>query len=106
MKDLFITKKIFDPNLTGKAVQLYGIDSKGGYWGKNIYLVSKADGEILRLIGNTGIVVKIHLENFDGGNLNLVVLEVPKKFEGREIEKQVGAAYWDNKRSEFPDDGE
>ena len=76
---MFIKKTVFDPSLTGKAVELSGIDSKGGYWLNNVYLVSKADGEILRLIGNTGIVVKIHIESFDGGSLKMVVLEIPKK---------------------------
>jgi hypothetical protein len=71
---MFITKKVFDPSLMGKAVYINGEDASGGLW-DNVFLVSRVDADIIHLITNTGIALKFHMDNFESGILKMDVWE-------------------------------
>lgn len=73
LPNLFVTTKVFDPALGGKAIQLTGYDIDGdGLDG--LYLVKGVDGQYLQLINRLGKEFTLHTENFESGGLNLQIL--------------------------------
>lgn len=82
---MFITKKVFNPELVGKAVYLTAnrADATG------VYIVSYVDNEDLHLVDHTAIISKYHTSFFDVAGNYLQVLEIPNPISFKEYDKLV-----------------
>jgi hypothetical protein len=75
---MFITKKVFDPALLGKAVYIKGLDIDGSEWDR-LFLVQSVEGDEVILVNSSGINIGLHMENFETGDLlTMKILELPK----------------------------
>jgi hypothetical protein len=76
---MFVTKKVFDPALVGKAARVTGFDVDGDKWDK-IVLIQEANGEHIRVLDRSGEDYGIHMENFDDKDgLKLIILQEPQE---------------------------
>ena len=77
--DLFVSSKVFNPELQGKAVRIKGFDIEGEDWDR-LFLVKNVGGEYLDLVNWQGKeIANVHMENFNHADdgLKLIVLEEP-----------------------------
>lgn len=72
---LTITKRVFNPELKGKAVRITGHDLQGRYW-NNVYLVSGINDDRIGLIDHEAKIFTLTLKDFEVSvNLKLEVWE-------------------------------
>lgn len=84
MDSLFITTKVFDPSLGGKAIQLAGYDVDGIML-DGVYLVHAVEGQYLHVINRSGKIMELHMENFDHKEgLKLQLLQPLQRVEDRQ----------------------
>lgn len=63
--EMFSTAKVFNPELSGRAVRITGHDIEGEYCDR-LFLVKSVKGEYITVVNCQGTVIgDIHLENFD-----------------------------------------
>lgn len=73
--ELFVTEKVFNAKLNGKAVYIKGYDVDGEKW-DGLYLVKETQFDKILLIGRTGREYSLYMEEFEKGELlTLTVLE-------------------------------
>jgi hypothetical protein len=78
---MFITQRVFDPELVGCAVHIGGTSS-GGVKFDRVYLVKEAKGETLSLIDFKGEFGYADIKDFNN-NLKMVILERPQAIPDR-----------------------
>jgi len=91
---MFVEKKVFDPNLEGKAVYLQAHETKVE---NGLYLVNIAEGEHLALINHRGDMEDFHVSYFEDERNKLQVIEPPHIEPGNKIKRMRG--YTTNLRS-------
>jgi hypothetical protein len=74
--DTFSRVKVFNPELTEKAIRIKGFDTEGEHW-NSVFLVSQTNGEYILLIDYCGTKFDVHMENFEHAEdgLKIIVLE-------------------------------
>ncbi|QIA28618.1 hypothetical protein [Phage f2b1] len=73
--ELFVTEKVFNLALNGRAVRIKGCDFDGDKW-DGIYLVKATRFDYIDIISRTGNEYSLHMENFETEELlTLTVLE-------------------------------
>lgn len=73
---MFITQRVFDPELVGCAVHISGADRKGNAFNR-VYLVKEAKGETLSLTDCKGAFGYANIKDFNS-HLKMEILERPQ----------------------------
>ncbi|AIW03595.1 hypothetical protein CPT_Moonbeam197 [Bacillus phage Moonbeam] len=73
--ELFVTEKVFNRKLNGKAIRIKGYDTDGEKW-DGVYLVKETRFDQIVVTSRTGNEHFIYMEEFETGELlTLIVLE-------------------------------
>jgi len=73
--ELFVTEKVFNRELNGKAIRIKGYDTDGEKW-DGVYLVKETQFDRILVTSRTGNEHLLYMEEFEtGAILTLTILE-------------------------------